>query len=63
MRNNDAYTAGFKTGLQDFSLTGPPHRDSVCPFGKEKQVIDWWLGRVNGFQDAYKLLHPEPNAK
>ena len=55
------YIKGFEAALNDFVLTGPPHRTTDNPYKSDKDRINWSLGRVAGFQDAHEIIHPTTN--
>ena len=56
----DAYKAGMQSALEDWTLSGPPHRTRKPPsgLGLEKRG-QWFLGRVHGFHEADAIIHKE----
>ena len=59
MKNTDAYKQGLQSGLEDWNITGSPHRTRECPMKDFDHRIQWQLGRCHGFQQADKIIHPE----
>ena len=58
MKNTNAYKQGLRSGMEDWCITGAPHRTRERPdFKKESDSLAWWLGRCHGFEEARSLIY------
>jgi len=62
-KKQQAYKQGLQSGLEDWCLTGTPHRTRECPLKDFDHRIQWQLGRVHGFMEADQIIHPETDTE
>ena len=56
MNKTEAYKKGLQSGLEDWCLTGTPHRTRECPLKEFDHRIQWQLGRCHGLMEAEELM-------
>jgi len=59
MNKTEAYKKGLQSGLEDWCITGAPHRTRECPLKDENHRLQCQLGRCDGLIEAYQIIHPE----
>ena len=63
MNKTEAYKQGLQSGLEDWVVTGSPHRTRECPMKEFDHRIQWQLGRAHGFMEADQIIHPEKESE
>lgn len=63
MTKTQAYKDGLQSALEDWSLTGAPHRTRKMPTKYLDKRAEWFMGRCHGFQEAAKLLNEKKMKK
>ena len=63
MTKTNAYKDGLQSALEDWSLTGTPHRTRKIPPKYLDKRTEWFMGRCHGFQEADRLIHEKKMKK